>query len=246
MALIDLERAVVELCFDPAPRPEHFEPLGNERVYRIYRDAVRQRLLGELEVAFERTFAVAGVAAVTRAFDHFLSSDPPRTRFFHALVGSFAQSAVPFFGREPGLLPHVADLCAYEAALWAVSDLPDRVAEPISDFDFDKRAVLSPALRLLCLRYPVHAAPAADGGYTAGECHLCVHRRREDKKGRPWTLNPVTYDLMQRFLVNDETVAQAVQHVAEQRGLVVDEKFLDGLCTVLADFIDRGVILGGR
>jgi hypothetical protein len=245
MALIDLQRAVVEVCFAAEPPKEQLAELGNERIFGIYRDAVRSRLRGELEVAFERTFAAAGADAVERAFSRFLSSDPPRTRFFHAVAGSFATSAVPFFASEPDLPPYVADLCAYEAALWAVSDLPDRVLGPVVELSFDKQPVLSPALRLLVLRHAVHAAPT-DAGYAGGEHYLCVHRPPDEKRGKPWTLNAVTFDLMQRFVEGGDTVAQAVQQVAVQRGFAVDEKFLDGLCTVLADFIDRGVILGGR
>jgi hypothetical protein len=245
MALIDKQRAVVELCFGAEPGPEQLAELGSERIFRIYREAVRNRLRAELEVAFKRTFAAAGAAAVERAFVRFLSGDPPRTRFFHAVAGSFAASAVAFFASEPGVPAHVGDLCAYEAALWAVSDLPDCVSEPVVDLGFDKKPVLSPALRLLSLRHAVHVEPTA-AGYAVGEHHLCVHRPPHEKRGRPWTLNAVTYDLMQRFVEGGDTLAQAVQHVAVQRGFAVDEKFLDGLCSVLADFIDRGVILGGR
>lgn len=246
MALIDLQRSVVEVCFGLEPRAEQLAALGNERIFRIYRDAIRKRLRAELGVAFKRTFATAGEAAVERAFAHFLDDSPPRTRFFHAVVGSFAQSAVPFFEREPGLPSHVADLCAYEAALWAVADLPDSLSEQVLEFGFDKQAVLAPALRLLALRHAVHVTPEPELGYAPGAYYLCVHRRPEEKRARPWTLNAVSFELMQRFVTDGTTVAEAVQQVAALRGIAVDQNFLDGLCTVLADFIERGVILGGR
>jgi hypothetical protein len=245
MALIDLQRAVVEVCFGAEPRKEQLAELGNERIFGIYRDAVRSRLRAELGIAFKRTFAAVGADAVERAFSRFLSSDPPRTRFFHAVAGSFAASAVPFFASEPDLPPYVADLCAYEAALWAVSDLPDHVTEPLVELGFDTAPVLSPALRLLSLRHAVHVEPT-DAGYALGEHYLLVHRPPHENRGKPWTLNAVTHDLMQRLFEGGDTLANAVQQVAVQRGFVVDEKFLDGLCTVLADFVDRGVILGGR
>jgi hypothetical protein len=159
-------------------------------------------------------------------------------------VASFAQSATEFFAREPGLPRHTADLCTYEAALWTVSDLPDHVTDTVSEFSFERVPVLSPALRLLALRYDVHVSPEPEGGYKEGEHYLCIHRGPEEKKARPWTLNAVTFDLMQCFAAGGKTVTEAVQHVATQRNLVVDPQFLDGLCTVLADFLERGLILG--
>ena len=84
----------------------------------------------------------------------------------------------------------------------------------------------------------------AEGGYPAGEIYLCVHRKPDEKKARTWKLNGVTHDLMLRFRDSEDSVTQAVQRVATAREVAVDEAFIEGLCTVLADFIERGVILG--
>jgi hypothetical protein len=245
MALIDVQRSVVSACFGPEPRAEELAALGDARIWRIYRDSIRNRLRGELKVAFKRTYAAAE-ASFERAFAEFLSGAPPRTRYFHAVVGCFAESAVAFFARDPEAPAFTADLCAYEAALWTVSDLPDAAPEASAEFAFDRRPLLAPALRFLTLGHTVHEPPAVDNGYAAREVYLCVHRRPEEKKARTWAMNAVTSDLMQRFASSDETVAEAVQQVAHKRGIAVDEAFIDGLCTVLADFIDRGVILGAR
>jgi hypothetical protein len=245
MSLIDLQRDAVELCCGPEPTPAQLATLGDERIWRLYRELIRKRLRGELKLALRRTHAAAGEAAFERAFEHHLRRDPPRTRFFHAVVAEFARSAAPFFREDPALAPYLGDLCEYEAALWAVADLPDASAEPLAEFAFDKRPVLAPALRLLALRHAVFE-PRADGGYRQGEFYLCIHRRPEDKRARPWTLNAVTFALMQRFATGAPTVSEAVQQVAAERAIALDSKFVDGLCTVLADFIDRGIILGAR
>ena len=244
MALIDVQRSAVELCFGDEPSAEQCDRVGDERIWRIYRDSVRNRLRSELKVAFKRTHPAAG-DAFERAFGSFLREAPPRTRFFHAVVGSFAEVAVPWFSADRDLPAFVADLCAYEAALWTVGDLPDTAPEVTREFAFDRTPVLAPALRLLALRHAVHDRPLADGSYPERATYLCVHRRPEHKKARTWTLNAVTYQLMQR-LSRGETVAAAVQGVAEQQSIALDAAFVDGLCTVLADFIERGVILGAR
>jgi hypothetical protein len=246
MALIDLQRSVVDVCFGLEPSRERLFELGDERIFSVYREAVRKRLRSELEVALKRTFAAADSAAIERVFARFLSEQPPRSRFFHALVAEFARFAVPIFERESEPPRYLADLCAYEAAIWAVSDLPDRVPEAVGEFGFDKQAVLSPALVLLSLRHSVHLDQEPEALSVAGEHYVCVHRRPEEKKARPWTLNATMFALMQRFAAGGSSVAEVVQQVASQRGLIVDQAFLDGLCAVLADFIERGLILGGR
>jgi len=62
MALVDLQRRAVEVCFGPEPRPEQLQALGDERIWRFYREAVRKRLRSELHFAFKRTRVVAGDA----------------------------------------------------------------------------------------------------------------------------------------------------------------------------------------
>jgi hypothetical protein len=246
MSLIDLQRAAVALCCGPEPSSEQLAAFGDERIWRLYRELIRKRLLGELVIALPRTHAAAGAEAFARVFDHHMQVDPPRTRFFHAVVGAFAQTAAPSFRADPALPPHLGDLCEYEAALWAVSDLDDRVTQPVAEFAFDRPPLLAPALRLTALRFAVHTAPES-GDCEPGEFYLCIHRRPEEKKARTWSLNAVTFALMRRFEDAPALrVDEAVQQIALERGIAVDSNFLDGLCTVLADFIERGILLGSR
>jgi hypothetical protein len=246
MSLVDLQRAAVELCCGPEPSSERLAALGDERIWRLYRELIRKRLLGELRIALPRTHEAAGSETFARAFDHHMQSDSPRTRFFHAVVGAFADSAAPLFRADPALPPQLGDLCAYEAALWTVSDLDDRVPPNVAEFAFDRPPLLAPALRLLALRFAVHAPPAPSG-YEPSEFYLCIHRRPEEKQAKTWTLNALTFALMRRFESEPLLrVDEAVQRIAAERGIAVDEAFLDRLCTVLADFIERGILLGSR
>ena len=118
--------------------------------------------------------------------------------------------------------------------------------EAPDEFAFDKLPVLSPALRLLTLRYAVHQKPAEDGGYASGEFFVCIHRRPEEQKPKTWALNAVAFELLRQLTDASQPAASAIQRVASARGIAMDEKFVDGLCTVLADFIERGILLGAR
>jgi hypothetical protein len=246
VTLAELQRATVELCFGPEPHDEQLSGLGDARIWRIYRDAVRKRLRGELSVALPRTCALLGHERVDALFGRFLRTDPPRTRFFHAVVGSFSQAALPWLRADVELPAASADLCAYEAARWSVGDLCDDPDGPVLEFEFERVPVFTPALRLLELRHAVHLSADEQGAYGQGEFTLCVYRKRDERQARYFALNPVTYALMQRWVCADEPVARSIERVAAERSVAVDQAFLDGLCTVLSDFLERGVLLGGR
>lgn len=244
--IAEVERAAVRVCFGTEASREDLRVLGDERIWRVYRDMVRKRLREECGLGLKRTAAAAG-EAFERAFVAHLAENPPRTRFFREIVMTFAASAGPRFRADTALPAYVADLCAWEAALWEVGDLDDRVPAPVPlEFAFDRVPVLAPALRLLRLGHAVHEKPDASGGYAVRETHLCVHRRAEDRSARTWTLDPVMHALLVRFGRGGETVTDAIQHVTRERGVAVDQRFVDGLCTVLADFLERGVLLGSR
>ena len=245
MALIDLQRRVVATCFGPEPSAEQLAALGDVRVWGLYRRMIRNRIRGELKAAFRRTYGALGREGFERMLDAYLQEAPPRTRFFYALPNEVAQLMVPRLRADASVPPFVADLLAYEAALRCVADLPDRAVAVTGDFAFDKRPVLAPALRLLALEHAVHKADSDGGGYERVATQLCVYRRAVDKKARVWSLNPVMFALMQRFAAQQEPVQVSIQQVTAERGIALDATFVDRLCTVLADFIERGVILGG-
>jgi hypothetical protein len=245
VALVDLQRQIVANCLGPEPAGEQLAALGDARVWGLYRRMIRNRIRTELKAAFRRTHAALGRDAFERLFESYLCEHPPRTRFFYAIPGELAEHMVPRLRADASVPPYAADLLAYEAALRCVADLPDRVAPPPQEFAFDKRPVLAPALRLLALEHAVHKPTGPDGGYERTPALLCVYRRAEDKKARIWSLNPVMFALMERFAAQREPVQVSIQHVASERQIALDATFVDKLCTVLADFIERGVILGG-
>jgi hypothetical protein len=220
--------------------------LGDARVWGLYRRMIRNRIRSELKAAFRRTYAALGRDGFERMLDTYLLESPPRTRFFYALPGEFARIVEPRLRADTGVPAHAADLLAYEAAVRCVADLPDRVEAPAGDFAFDKPPLLAPALRLVALEHAVHKPARPDGSYEHTPALLCVYRRAEDRKARIWSCNPVLFALMQRFAGSAEPVQVSIQHVAKERSITLDPAFVDGLCTVIADFIERGVILGSR
>jgi hypothetical protein len=247
MALIDVERALLSVCFRAQPSDAVLDELGGDRrSWLLYRQMVRERLLREIRVALPRSCALVGEPALEQAFTLHLDSDPPRTRFFREIVFSFVKSALAIWQADASLPRVCADLARYEAALWEVGDLDARHHPACSDFAFDRVPVLSPALRLLQVSHAVHVPGGLDAEIPRGEFRLCIHRAHDSERPRTWTLTQTTHELLQRWQCGTQTVAESVQQVSAERKIRVDAKFVDGLCAALAQFIEVGIVLGSR
>lgn len=243
MALVDLERRVLGLCMGAEPSAAELGEVGDPRIWGLYRRLVRGRLRDEHKRAFKRSYPLLGRETWDAMVAHHFATDPPRSRFFYEVPLELARSGVPYLRARADVPAHAADLVAYEAAQWAVLDLPDAVEGELAELAFERIPVLTPALRLLALDHAVHEN--ADSS-TARATHLCIYRRPQDKRSRTWVINGVTHDLLARCALGSEALADSVKLVCTARKLVIDDKFLDGLSTVLATAIERGVLLGGR
>jgi hypothetical protein len=246
VALIDLQRAVLAICFRAEPPQAALQELGDPQRWLLYRDMVRERLLREIRAALPRSSALLGAAALERAFSWHLEHDPPRTRYFRQIVGAFLNSALPLWAADPELPAAGLDLARYEGTLWEVADLDASLPELPGEFAFDRIPVLSPALRLLTVSHAVHLPSGPDADYAVAEYLLCVHRAPGAQRARTWTLTRSTYQLLQHWQSTEQTVADSVQQLARQRGVRVDARYVDGLCAALAQFIEAGIVVGSR
>lgn len=246
MSLADFEHAIQRVCTARTPDPADLSLLGDNRVWLVYRGMVRRRLHAEVGRVFSRTRAAIGEDAFDACFEAVLEREPPTTRFFYGVPLWFARSAEPMLREDAALPPHAVDLLRYEAARWEVADLDGRPQVTPKEFAFDAVAVLSPSMRLLTVDHAVHHKPAGDGSYAPGVHHLLLHRASDDAPVKTWSVNAVTRDLLAQLQATPIAVTEAVAAVASKRGVAVDGPFVEGLCTVLADFIERGVVLGSR
>lgn len=246
MALIDVERAVLSVCFRAEPPEAALRALGDRERWLLYRDLTRDRLLREIQFALPRSCAALGDTHLQTTFREHLERDPPRTRFFREVVLAFVTSALQTFEGESNLPSHARDLLRYEAALWEVSDLEAAAAGHVAEFSFDRVPVVTPALRLLHVTHAVHLPADAAGSCTAGDFWLCVQLDPEDVRCRTWSLNRTSYLLLAEFQRAERNAADGVQHVAKQLGRRVTQQFVDHLCESLAQWIEVGIVVGSR
>jgi hypothetical protein len=250
VALIDVERAILAVCFRAQPPAALLDALGDAPAWLAYRQMVRERLLREIRFALPRTCTLVGEAALGSAFSAYLEHAPPRTRYFRAIVGAFVASALPHWQLAASLPAACGDVARYELALWEVADLdasPGVLPCPLLEFAFDRPPQLSPALRLLAVSHAVHLSAGAGERDQPGEYRLCIHRASDQAKPRTWTLTRSTFTMLQRFAASDAgSVTEIVQRMAAEQGARLDASYVDALCATLAQFLEVGIVLGSR
>jgi len=245
MSLEDVQKTIQRVCVDIEADGGDLESLGDASVWAIYRDMVRRRLYGELKRVFRRSHALAGDAEFAARFDALLQGAPPTGRRFADVPLWFARAVVPLWREDSQRPAPLADLLAYEALRWEVSDLLGDVGR-VEEFGFDAAAVLSPTLRLIELGHAVHRDPDESGHYAAGPCYVALCRPSDDSAVKMWTLNHAMFELLSQLQAGPVTVTDAVRAVAERTGAELTQRFVEELCGALANFIERGVILGSR
>jgi len=242
MGLVDVQRELVRLCFAAQPPL----PAAGEGGLLVYRELVRERMLGQLRVALPRSCALLPEGALERAVALHLAHEPPRTRYFRELVGCFVASALPACQADASLDPACGDLLRYELALWELLDCEEHPADSHGsvreEFSFDKRPVTSAALRLLTVSHSVHLP----GELQAGTYFLCLHRPSDAERPVTYTLTKVTHAFLQQLMRGEDTLTHTVKQLATQSGATIDTAYLDALCETLAQFLERGILLGSR
>ena len=73
--------------------------------------------------------------------------------------------------------------------------------------------------------------------------NLAVYRRLDDKPAT-WVLNDIAAALLDAFVDGQGSLAERVQAVTRARDVAIDATFLERLSALLADFLERGVLLG--
>lgn len=241
MSLVDLQRAVLRVCTATEPDAEDLRQLGDRKRFLLYREMVRDRLFDIVGKALPRTKEALG-ADLAKLGASWLAEAPPTTPYFREVVEQFCDHAIPRLAGDASRPPWLADLVTFERAVWEVGYAAQANDVPVVDFEFEKPMALSTTHRRIVLSHGVHeAAP-----YAPGAIRLVVYRRRDVPVAAWRSVNDVTAALFDEWAKGDGGANEAVRKVAAARGIGIDQRFLEGLGGVVADFLEAGVILGSR
>jgi hypothetical protein len=237
--------------FASDPPDAAFAALGaNPERWKVYRRMVRARFADSIEHGFERLHAVAGADQFREIVWQFLAESPPRSHYLRDIPGEFLQ----FFERDRDRLTrcyalpaYALDLARYEwAELETAYSFEETSAAKVGPLAMDRVPVLSPAHRLIDLAYPVHRMGTAghDETMQAAPFSLCLYRDAKTHEVAVLELTPVTASMLSLMQPRTSTLTEVVQNAAHAVGATVDVAFIEALSTLLADLIERGVLLG--
>lgn len=233
--------AMQRVCFDRAPTDADFESLGSKSAWLIYRSMVRKRLVDVVETALPRTKAAIGESPFEELVSAWLAQDATSTRYFRHVPSEFVLFALPLLKNAHP--EWVSDLMRYEICGWEVKHGISQ-HKSVEEFAFDKYPVMNPALRILRAGFAVHQKPTPKDGYESQATQLCIYRDSKHD-AITWTLNPIAADLVEAWIPGDQTITECVQAITQKRGVAIDKHFLEKLSALLADFLEKGILLGG-
>lgn len=245
MTLLERNQAVTRVLFEAEPREADLAAIGSRERWLLYREMVRSRLVRTTGSALPRTRDALGEARFEALYARFLAEAPPTTRYLREVASRFADWALPVLRADDDRPPWLPDLLRYEAARWTARYLEPADDPPVVEFAFDRPAVLTPTLRLLDLEWDVSKPPPEGEPYPQRPTVAAVYRDR-DHRAAAWVPNATAAALLRVWLTGDFTMTEAVERVTEERGITITQSFLESLSGMLADFLERGLVLGSR
>jgi hypothetical protein len=242
MSLAERSRTIQRVCFDLEPCEEDLSALGSAERWLIYRSMVRKRLVDVVSNALPRSKHALGTEAFLDHIAQWLAATGgPKTNLFRRVPNDFVDFALPRW--DQAAHAWLSDLAQYEIARWDVKYGPSE-HPAIVDFDFELAPVLTPSLRVLQLAYPVHEESSSKP-QSREETWLCVYRN-EQHEVVVWKLNALAASLVRAWIPGDQSMTQSVHRVAAEHGTEIGTDFVAKLSEMLADFIERGILLGSR
>jgi uncharacterized protein len=245
------QEALRDALLSRDPPEASFVALGaNPERWKVYRRMVRSRFAENIEHGFERLRGAVGEDRFREMIWQFLAESPPRSHYLRDVPGEFLrffEQNYDRLARAFGLPVHALDLARYEWAELETSYSDEEVAaETIGPLAMDRVPALSPAHRLIDVAYPVHRTEEGAHAHAihAAPFSLCLYRDPKTHEVAVLELTPVTAIMLSSMESRTSTLTDIVRNAADAVGATLDVAFVDALSTVLADFVERGLLLG--
>jgi hypothetical protein len=245
--IVDHQRRFFGVLLSAEPSEDDLAKLGGQpERWLLYRDMIRKRMRNMIKSGLPRTVEALGADRYLTSYDAWLAEAAPRARYIREIIQEFAEFAIPRWAADDSGPKWLPELARFESTWWHVGY--ENVVWPssVGEFAFEKRAVMNPTLRLMRFGHRVHEKLSeGETEYPAKNCAVVVYRRPDNDRIFSWVPNALSADLIEGWLKGDEIVADVVKRVCEARDVTIDQKFIESLGTMLADFIERSIVLGG-
>lgn len=214
-------------------------PLGRGMVatrWSLYRSMVRGRLSDLVHAALPRTRAAIGDEAFEHAFTSFLDFPGPTEPVFWRVAVEFGATLLAT------LDGYERDVCRLDLTIWEIRQAPFDAAPPAEPFDFERPIVLDPAHLAFDADHPIDAADEVVARSVSKRRIVVV--RTTDGSATILGLNPSAAEFLDRLRAKPTSAKDAALALVASRGTAIDAGFLDGLATMLAQWIELGFVRG--
>jgi hypothetical protein len=215
----------------------------------LYRRLVRRNLLGVASKMMPRTRArlnALASGAFDRSFGTFLGEASPRTHYLRDVPAEFLTWARGAWDADPAVPTYAADLATHELVEFQIAAAPMLHEPPsLAELALDRAVLFAPARRLVRYAFAVHALPAEESDRSdpvARSVELFVYRDREHRV-RFLELTPLATRIIERLLAR-APLGEALEGACRDEGTPLSESVLGSTAQMLADWGERGILLG--
>ncbi len=210
------------------------------RLVRNNLEGVTRKLLGRTRARFESAF--------DQSFDAFVEEVGPRTHYLRDVPSEFLAWVRPRWAASAEVPAYASDLATHELVEFAVGIAPKpRENDALGDITVDRVLVFADALRLVRYAHAVHTLPSLSSLRTVPAerpVSLLVYRDDTDAV-RFLELTPLAANITERLL-EGARLASALGPACEAEKITLDDAVLADVARLLADFGERGILLGAR
>jgi len=242
------QQVLVRVCFAREPATVDLALLEAEKQpgWLLYRRMVRARLTQTIEHAFPRLRACVKDDAFAVWIEDYFAQVGPKSVYLRDVPGEF----LSFFESDselPQAPPYARDLARLE---WTELDVAYTFEEAgvdrVGEFSMHKPPVLNGSLRVLQLQWAVHRGTRESPmePVEPGPVWVALYRDPASHDVRILELTQVTGVLLAAMQGGQQSLTQCTEHAAQVTGATIDTAWVTALTNVLADFFDRGILLG--
>jgi hypothetical protein len=239
---VDPQAAFAAHLRDPQahPPPPGIEP----RRMAVYRELFFNNIAGLLGGNFPVIRRTLGEDAWLALVRRFYAEHASHTPLFPELAREFIRYLET--RGEAGDPPWLVELAHYEWIELAVQidDSPPPPHDPAGDL-LDGVPVLSPWIRVLAYRWPVHAiGPQHQPDEAPAAPTLLLVRRDRDGQARFASISPLVYRLLELLGEGGRNGRERLAALAEEAGVVADAAFVAQGAAMLERMRAEGTLLG--
>ena len=225
------------------PAPADVDP----KRMKIYSDLFFNNVKGFLDGTFPVCAEIIGARRWEEIAHQFFKSHHCQTPYFLEIPQEFLSYLENEFIAADTDPDYLYELAHYEWLELAVDVSEDEAAQQI-DANADLREsvpVLAAAAQGFVYQYPVHQISGDNPSPEARQTALIVFRDRQDQV-RFIETNLMTIHLLIKLNSLELTGFQAVEQLLQESGMAVTEVALQGGLSILEEWRQQGLILGGQ